>query len=39
MQDTVNEREINPCSSTPDTQFVNDRSVRISTVSAVQVGP
>jgi len=37
MQDTINECEINSCSSTPDTQFVNDSSVRISTVPAVQV--
>jgi hypothetical protein len=39
MQDTINEREINPCSSTPDTQFVNDDSVWICTVSPVQVRP
>jgi hypothetical protein len=39
MQDTVHKGEINPCSATSDTQFVNDRSVWISTVSAIQVGP
>jgi hypothetical protein len=39
MQDTINERKINPCSSTPDTQFVNDNSVWICTESPVQVRP
>jgi len=39
MQDTVYKGEINPCPATSDTQFVNDRSVGISTVSAMQIGP